>query len=256
MFLGYFESHAHYDDRKFDNDRYELIKKIHEGGVSYIVNAASDIKSSLDGINLSHEFSFFYAAVGVHPHEVENMSEEDIQILRNYSKNEKVVAIGEIGLDFYYDFSPRDLQRKWFIRQLELAKELDMPVIIHSREASAECFDIIKESGVKKGVIHSYSGSAQMALDYIKLGFYIGVGGIVTFKNAKKSVDTVSKIPLGKILIETDSPYLAPEPVRGSRNNSQNLKYICEKIAQIKQITPEEVACTTAENSKNLFFVK
>ena len=249
----YFESHAHYDDRKFDNDRYELIKKIHEGGVSYIVNAASDIKSSLDGINLSHEFSFFYAAVGVHPHEVENMSEEDIQILRNYSKNEKVVAIGEIGLDFYYDFSPRDLQRKWFIRQLELAKELDMPVIIHSREASAECFDIIKESGVKKGVIHSYSGSAQMALDYIKLGFYIGVGGIVTFK---KSVDTVSKIPLGKILIETDSPYLAPEPVRGSRNNSQNLKYICEKIAQIKQITPEEVACTTAENSKNLFFVK
>ncbi len=184
------------------------------------------------------------------------MSEEDIQILRNYSKNEKVVAIGEIGLDFYYDFSPRDLQRKWFIRQLELAKELDMPVIIHSREASAECFDIIKESGVKKGVIHSYSGSAQMALDYIKLGFYIGVGGIVTFKNAKKSVDTVSKIPLGKILIETDSPYLAPEPVRGSRNNSQNLKYICEKIAQIKQITPEEVACTTAENSKNLFFVK
>ena len=238
----YFESHAHYDDRKFDNDRYELIKKIHEGGVSYIVNAASDIKSSLDGINLSHEFSFFYAAVGVHPHEVENMSEEDIQILRNYSKNEKVVAIGEIGLDFYYDFSPRDLQRKWFIRQLELAKELDMPVIIHSREASAECFDIIKESGVKKGVIHSYSGSAQMALDYIKLGFYIGVGGIVTFKNAKKSVDTVSKIPLGKILIETDSPYLAPEPVRGSRNNSQNLKYICEKIAQIKQITPEEVA--------------
>ncbi|MCI8804772.1 MAG: TatD family hydrolase [Clostridiales bacterium] len=252
----YFESHAHYDDRKFDNDRYELIKKIHEGGVSYIVNAASDIKSSLDGINLSREFSFFYAAVGVHPHEVENMSEEDIQILRNYSKNEKVVAIGEIGLDFYYDFSPRDLQRKWFIRQLELAKELDMPVIIHSREASAECFDIIKESGVKKGVIHSYSGSAQMALDYIKLGFYIGVGGIVTFKNAKKSVDTVSKIPLGKILIETDSPYLAPEPVRGGRNNSQNLKYICEKIAQIKQITPEEVACTTAENSKNLFFVK
>ncbi len=224
--------------------------------MSYIVNAASDIKSSLDGINLSREFSFFYAAVGVHPHEVENMSEEDIQILRNYSKNEKVVAIGEIGLDFYYDFSPRDLQRKWFIRQLELAKELDMPVIIHSREASAECFDIIKESGVKKGVIHSYSGSAQMALDYIKLGFYIGVGGIVTFKNAKKSVDTVSKIPLGKILIETDSPYLAPEPVRGGRNNSQNLKYICEKIAQIKQITPEEVACTTAENSKNLFFVK
>ncbi len=252
----YFESHAHYDDKKFDCDRYELIKETHEKGVDYIINAASDMKSSLAGIKLSSEFPFFYSAVGVHPHEVLNMTEKDIQILRDYSKNEKVVAIGEIGLDFYYDFSPRDLQRKWFIRQLELAGELDMPVIIHSREAAGECFDIIKKSGVKKGVIHSYSGSWQMALDYIALGFYIGVGGIVTFKNAKKSVETVSKIPLGKILIETDSPYLSPVPVRGNRNNSQNLYYICEKIAQIKQVPHEVVAHTTAENSKNLFSLK
>jgi len=252
----YFESHAHYDDEKFDSDRYELIREMHENGVSHIVNAASDMKSSLAGIKLSSEFPFFYAAVGVHPHEVDNMSGDDIQVLRNYAKNEKVVAIGEIGLDFYYDFSPRDLQKKWFVRQLELAKELDMPVIIHSREASADCFEIIKKSGVNKGVIHSFSGSRQMALQYIDLGFYIGVGGIVTFKNARKSVETVSSIPLGKILVETDSPYLAPVPVRGTRNNSQNLKYICEKIAQIKQTEPEEVARVTAENSKNLFSLK
>lgn len=252
----YFESHAHYDDEKFNQDRYELINEMHEKGVSYIVNAGSDVESSAAGINLSAKFPFFYAAVGVHPHESENMSEEDINILRNYSKNEKVVAIGEIGLDFHYDFSPREIQKKWFIKQLSLAKELDMPVIIHSRDASAECFNIIKDSGVRKGVIHSYSGSWQMALDYIKLGFYIGVGGVVTFKNAKKTVETVLKIPIEKILLETDSPYLAPEPVRGTRNNSQNLKYICEKVAQIKQMEPKEVARITVFNSENLFFTK
>ena len=198
----YFDSHAHYDDKKFDNDRYELIREMHKNGVDYIVNAASDMKSSLTGIKLSSEFPFFYASVGVHPHEVSDMSENDIEILRNYSKNDKIVAIGEIGLDFHYDFSPRDLQKKWFIRQLELAKELDMPVIIHSREAAGECFDIIAKSGVNKGVIHSYSGSWQMALDYIKLGFYIGVGGIITFKNARKSIETVEKVPLEIILAE------------------------------------------------------
>lgn len=252
----YFESHAHYDDEKFDNDRYELIKEMHENGVDYIVNAGSDMKSSLTGIELASKFPFFYAAVGVHPHDVQNMSENDMEILRKYLKNDKVVAAGEIGLDFHYDFSPRDLQKKWFIRQLELAKEIDMPVIIHSRDAAQECFDIIEKSGVRKGVIHSYSGSYQMALDYIKLGFYIGVGGIVTFKNARKSVETVANIPLEKILVETDSPYLAPVPVRGMRNNSQNLVYICEKIAQIKQTTLENVARTTAENSKILFSLK
>lgn len=252
----YFESHAHYDDEKFDSDRYELIEEMHKNGVDYIINAGADMKSSLAGIHLSEKFPFFYAAVGVHPHDAENMTEEDIQTLREYSKNKKVVAIGEIGLDYYYDFSPRDLQKKWFIRQLELALELDLPVIIHSREAAKECFDIIKESNVRKGVIHSYSGSYQMALDYIDMGFYIGIGGMVTFKNARKPIETVKNIPIEKILIETDSPYLSPVPLRGTRNNSQNLKYICDKIGEIKQIDPEIVAKITFENSMELFSLK
>lgn len=252
----YFESHAHYDDEKFDSDRFQLIKEMNENGVDYIINAGVDVKSSLAGINLSSEFSFFYAAVGVHPHEVESISENDIQTLKEYSKNEKVVAIGEIGLDYYYEFSPKELQRKWFIRQLELAKELDLPVIIHSRDAAQECFDIIKNSGVNKGVIHSYSGSAQMAKDYIDLGFHIGVGGIITFKNARKLIETVESVPIERILVETDSPYLSPVPLRGTRNNSQNLKYICDKIAQVKQIEPENVAKITSENAINLFVQK
>jgi len=252
----YFESHAHYDDPKFDLDRFDLIKEMHDNGVDFIVNAGSDIKSSNIGIEIAEAFPFFYAAVGVHPHETENMSEEDINIIRKMSENPKVVAIGEIGLDFHYDFSSREKQKKWFARQLELAKKLDLPVIIHSREASAQCFEIIKNSGIKKGVIHSYSGSAQMALDYIDLGFYIGVGGIVTFKNAKKIVETVKNIPIEKILIETDSPYLSPEPVRGTRNNSHNLRFICDKISQIKQISPEFVAKITSQNSLNLFSLK
>ncbi len=252
----YFESHAHYDDEKFDLDRYKLIEEMHKNGVEYIVNAGADMKSSLAGVELCERFPFFYAAVGVHPHDAENMTEADIQTLREYSKNDKVVAIGEIGLDYHYDFSPRDLQRKWFVRQLELAKELDLPVIIHSREAAQECFDIIKESNVRKGVIHSYSGSYQMALDYIDMGFYIGIGGMVTFKNAKKPVETVRNIPIEKILIETDSPYLSPVPKRGDRNNSQNLKYICDKIGEIKQIQPEKVAKITLENSLDLFSLK
>ncbi len=252
----YFESHAHYDDEKYDLDRFELIGKMHENGVDYIINAGSDLKSSLAGINISSAFPFFYAAVGVHPHEVSDMTDDDIKTLRKYAENENVVAVGEIGLDFYYDFSPRELQRKWFVRQLELAKEIDLPVIIHSREAAKECFDIIKNSGVRKGVIHSYSGSWQMALDYVELGFYIGIGGMVTFKNARKPIETVEKVPIDRILLETDSPYLSPVPLRGTRNNSQNLKYICDKIAQIKQISPENVAKITSENSMELFSLK
>lgn len=252
----YFESHAHYDDEKFDEDRLELIEEMHKGGVDYIINAGADMNSSLAGIRLSEKFPFFYAAVGVHPHDAENMIEEDIETLKEYCKNPKVVAVGEIGLDYYYDFSPRDKQRIWFERQLELAEETDMPVIIHSRDAAKECFDIIKGSGVRRGVIHSFSGSCQMALDYIDMGFYIGVGGIVTFKNAKKPVETVKNIPLEKILIETDSPYLSPVPKRGSRNNSQNLRYICNKIGEIKQIDPEIVAEITMKNGLELFDIK
>lgn len=249
----YFESHAHYDDERFDEDRDTLLASFPAEGIETVVNASSDIKSSKASIALSEKYPFFYAAVGVHPHEVENITEADIDELRELSKHPKVVAIGEIGLDYYYDLSPRDLQRHWFKRQLELADELKMPVIIHSRDAAQECFDIIKNSNVRNGVIHCYSGSAEMAEEYIKMGFYIGVGGSLTFKNNKKGVETVERIPMEKILIETDSPYLAPVPYRGKRNDSRLLKYVVERISQIKNIPENDICNITKNNAQNLF---
>ncbi len=249
----YFESHAHYDDERFDEDRDTLLASFPAEGIETVVNASSDIKSSKASIALSEKYPFFYAAVGVHPHEVENITEADIDELRELSKHPKVVAIGEIGLDYYYDLSPRDLQRHWFKRQLELADELKMPVIIHSRDAAQECFDIIKNSNVRNGVIHCYSGSAEMAEEYIKMGFYIGVGGSLTFKNNKKGVETVERIPIEKILIETDSPYLAPVPYRGKRNDSRLLKYVVERISQIKNIPENDICNITKNNAQNLF---
>ncbi len=249
----YFESHAHYDDERFDEDRDTLLASFPAEGIETVVNASSDIKSSKASIALSEKYPFFYAAVGVHPHEVENITEAAIDELRELSKHPKVVAIGEIGLDYYYDLSPRDLQRHWFKRQLELADELKMPVIIHSRDAAQECFDIIKNSNVRNGVIHCYSGSAEMAEEYIKMGFYIGVGGSLTFKNNKKGVETVERIPIEKILIETDSPYLAPVPCRGKRNDSRLLKYVVEKISQLKNIPENDICNITKNNAQNLF---
>lgn len=252
----FFESHAHYDDSKFDNDRDELLKILPSNGIDFVINSGSNMESSLKGIEMSEKYSYIYASVGVHPHDAENMKDEDIFTLEEYCKHSKVVAVGEIGLDYHYDFSPRDIQRYWFKKQLELAKKVNLPVIIHSREASKECFDIIKQSNVRTGVIHSFSSSWQMALDYIDMGFFIGVGGIVTFDNARKIADTVKNIPIDKILIETDSPYLSPVPKRGTRNNSQNLSYISEKIAQIKQIPAKKVAEITKKNAMTLFGVK
>ena len=249
----YFESHAHYDDERFDEDRDILLASFPAEGIETVVNASSDIKSSKASIALSEKYPFFYAAVGVHPHEVENITEADIDELRELSKHPKVVAIGEIGLDYYYDLSPRDLQRHWFKIQLELADELKMPVIIHSRDAAQECFDIIKNSNVRNGVIHCYSGSAEMAEEYIKMGFYIGVGGSLTFKNNKKGVETVERIPIEKILIETDSPYLAPVPYRGKRNDSRLLKYVVERISHIKNIPENDICNITKNNAQNLF---
>ncbi len=251
----YFESHAHYDDRRFNEDRYELIEALkNEHNVHNIINIGADMPSSERSIELAEKYDFIYAAVGVHPHEADSLDEDKFAHLRELTKEKKVVAVGEIGLDFYYDNSPRDIQRYWFKRQLELAKEVDLPVVIHSRDAAQECFDIIKESGVRKGVIHCYSGSAEMAADYIKMGFKIGVGGVVTYKNSKKLVETVKNISIDDILIETDSPYLAPSVVRGTRNDSSNLKYVVKKIAELKEMTEEEVADITSKNAVELFF--
>lgn len=252
----YFETHAHYDDAKFDEDRNELLNSLKEHNIGYVVNVGADMQSSKESIKLAEEYDFVYASVGVHPHEAIKVKEEDYKTLEKWLQHDKVVALGEIGLDYYYDFSPRDVQREVFKRQLKICENITKPVIIHSRDASQEVFDIIKESKVRKGVIHAYSGSLEMALEYIKMGFYIGIGGVLTFKNANKLVNVVENIPLEYILTETDSPYLSPVPVRGTRNNSQNLKYIVEKISEIKQIDKDVVEKITLETAKKFFCIK
>ncbi len=252
----YFDSHAHYNDEAFDLDRETLLTAIHDKNTDYIVNAGADIATSLKGIEYSKEYPFIYAAVGVHPHDVGEMTEEDLQHLKEMAQEAKVVAIGEIGLDYYYNHSEPEKQIYWFKKQLELAKTLDLPVIIHSREACQATFDIICESGVKEGVIHCFSGSKELAKEYVKRGFYIGVGGSLTFKNARKTVEVVEAIPLESIVIETDAPYLTPVPHRGKRNDSSYLEHVVDKIAEIKQVNHEEVAATTQANAKKLFRIK
>lgn len=251
-----FDTHAHYDDEKFNEDRYELIETMHQNGIGNIINVGNDIASSADSIALAKKYDFMYASVGVHPNEVGNMSDDDIEKLANYAKYTKVVAIGEIGLDYYYDDVPADVQIKWFRKQLDLAYRLDLPVIIHSRDATQQTYDIIKESRVRKGVIHAFSGSKEFAKLYTDMGFYIGVGGVVTFKNAKKLVESVETVDIDHILLETDAPYLSPTPFRGTRNNSQNLTYVVDKISEIKQISPEIVVRKTFENACTLFLKK
>ena len=249
----FFDSHAHYDDERFNKDRHELLTSMSKNDVGYIVNAAADIASSYEGIELTEKYSSIYAAVGVHPHNVDGLEKDAVEILESLSQHPKVVAIGEIGLDYYYDHSPRDIQKIWFKRQMDLAKKVKLPIIVHSREAAEETFDMIKQSGLEHGVIHCYSGSAEMAKEYIKLGFYIGVGGTVTFNNARRPVEVVEQIPLESIVIETDCPYLTPVPHRGKRNDSTYLKYIAQKIADIKEISIEKVAHVTTKNAKALY---
>lgn len=251
----YFESHAHYDDKRFHEDREALLGSLlPAAGVDTVINIGCDIKSSETSIRLAEKYPYVYASVGVHPHEVGDMNSQSIEKLKKLSAHPKAVAIGEIGLDYYYDFNPRELQRFWFRQQLRLAEEVGMPVVIHSRDAAQETFEIIEASKVRKGVIHCYSGALPMARDYVDMGFTIGIGGVVTFSNAKKLLEVVEGIPMERILIETDSPYLAPNPNRGKRNDSRNLKYVVEKIAEIKGISPESVAEASARNAKSLFF--
>lgn len=250
----YFESHAHYDDEQFQQDRQALLQCLPQCGIDFVINSGSDLKSSYIGKELSEQYDYIYFAAGVHPHELYDISEDTLEQIRHLAQHKKCVAIGEIGLDYYYDTFPREIQKYWFEKQLLLSKSLHIPVIIHSREASQDCFDIIKKSGVEKGVIHCYSGSLEMAEEYVKMGFLIGIGGVLTFPNAKKLVDVAKKISLEHILIETDSPYLSPVPHRGKRNDSRNLEFIVKKLAEIKGVSPNDVANVTLENGKKLFF--
>lgn len=248
------DTHAHYDDEQFDTDRDELLKSMHDGGIGLIVNAASTLESWGKIQRLTEEYPFVYGAVGIHPDEAGTLTEEHMSEMERLLDLEKIVAVGEIGLDYYWDNESHDVQKKWFIRQLELAKRKDMPVIIHSREAAADTMEIMRgyASGMR-AVIHCYSYSVEMAREYVKMGYYIGIGGVVTFKNAKKLVNVVKEIPLTSIVLETDCPYLAPVPYRGKRNSSLYLPYVAEKIAEIKGVSIEEVVRQTEENSRMLY---
>lgn len=255
----FFDTHAHYDDKAFDQDRERLLPALKEAGIERIINCGADLKSSESTLVLSQQYDFIYAAVGVHPEEVGKLEIEDVSMLYNMAaSSEKTVAVGEIGLDYHYkDNAPADIQQEWFIEQIELAKELELPIIVHSRDAARDTFEICRDydGAMFGGVIHAYSGAPELAQEYIKLGFSIGIGGMVTFSNAKRVAATVEAIPLEKILLETDCPYLAPVPNRGKRNDSRNLKYVAEAIAAIKGISAEEVARVTMQNAKTLFGV-
>ncbi len=251
-----FESHAHYDDEAFEEDRESLLETVHQAGISHVINVGASIESSRRSIDLADRYPFVYAAVGVHPDETKELDEEKLNWLKEQCSRGKVVAVGEIGLDYYWDAAPRETQREWFWRQLQMAAEVNLPVIIHSREAAQDTLDIMKKFAGEHGaggVIHCFSYSKEIAREYVGMGYFIGVGGVVTFKNARKLKEVVEEIPLESILLETDCPYLAPVPYRGKRNDSGYLPYISEEIARIKGCTQQEVEEVTWENAKKLF---
>ena len=255
-----FETHAHYEDKKFDLDRDELLTSMSLNGISPIVNVGSSIETTKKSIELAEKYDFIYAAVGVHPSDIECLSEDGMEWLRRQAEHPKAVAIGEIGLDYYWDKEEdvQEKQRYWFRRQLELAKDAGLPVIIHSRDAAEDTLSIMRNAYEMQitGVIHCFSYSAEIAQEYVKMGYYIGVGGVVTFKNAKKLKEVVEKIPWGKILLETDCPYMAPEPFRGKRNSSIYLTYVADKIAELKDVTRQEVIDVTRQNAYHMYRIE
>lgn len=250
-----FDTHAHYDDEQFDIDRDSLLLSMKENGIGTIVNIGANLASSETTLELAHKYDFIYAAVGVHPSDCTELSEDNFDRIRQMSADEKCVAIGEIGLDYYWPEPDHELQKKWFIRQLDLARQVKLPVVIHSRDAAADTVQILKDNnaGDIGGVVHCFSYSKEVALECVKMGFYIGVGGVLTFKNGKKMKEVVSEIPIEKIILETDCPYLAPEPNRGKRNSSLNLPYVVKAMAEIKGISEQEVIDITEQNARSMY---
>ena len=256
-----FETHAHYDDQAFEEDREPLLNRLQEQGIGIVINIGASLASSYASLALAEQYPFVYAAIGVHPDETKELTEENFNELPAMIKHTKAVAVGEIGLDYYWDSTPRDVQKYWFERQLALALQYDLPVVIHSREAAADTLAVMKEwyaksGGTLSGIIHCFSYGPEIAKEYTKMGFYLGVGGVVTFKNAKKLKEVVQTVPLELLVLETDCPYLAPVPHRGKRNDSGNLHYVAEEIAALKGITVEEVIRVTEENAKKLYRIK
>lgn len=250
-----FDTHAHYDDDAFDEDRDVLLSGMREQNVEYIVNVGASMASSERSLKLAEKYPFVYAAVGVHPDEVGELDEEKFAKLREWTNHEKVKAVGEIGLDYYWDKEKHDLQRHWFMRQMELASEVKLPMIVHSREAAKDTLDMVIAAKPLNlsGIIHCYSYSVEQAREYLNMGYYIGIGGVVTFKNAKKLKEVAEYTPLSQIVLETDCPYLAPTPFRGKRNDSSKIAYVVEELAAIKQIPVEEVIRITNENGRRLY---
>ena len=250
-----FDTHAHYDDEAFDDDREELLEKLQEAGVKQIVNIGCSMENSRENVGFVKQFDFMYGTVGVHPNDVDALRDKDIDELAGLSQKDKILGIGEIGLDYYYDDISRDCQKKWFARQLNMAKAVNLPVIIHSREAAQETLDIMKaeKAGDTGGVIHCFSYGVEMAREYLNMGYYIGVGGVVTFKNGRKLKEVVQYAPLDRIVLETDAPYLAPTPFRGKRNNSSYLSFVAEEIARIKNVDVDRIYEVTFQNGKKLY---
>lgn len=252
-----FETHAHYDDKAFDEDRENLLLELYQNGITTIINVSSDLASIKRTLSLAEKYPYIYGAVGVHPSDSGELTEETFLELTKACQHEKVVAVGEIGLDYYWQEPEKEIQKKWFERQLLLAQEVSLPVIIHSREAAKDTLDMMRALHAEKsgGVIHCFSYSKEMAAEFLKLDYYFGIGGVVTFQNAKKLREVVAYLPIDKILLETDSPYLAPVPNRGKRNNSGNIPYIAQELAQIKGVSYEEIIAATRQNSERLFGV-
>ena len=252
-----FDTHAHYDSRQFNEDRNELLSGLKDRGVSLVVNPGCDIPTSRTAVELAEKYPFIYAAVGFHPEELENASLSDLDTIRELAAHEKVVAIGEIGLDYYWvkDEEGRKKEQEFFRAQMTLAEELNLPVIVHDREAHGDTLAIVREFPNVKGVFHCYSGSVEMAQELVKMGWMISFTGVLTYHNARKAVEAAEAIPMEHLMIETDSPYMAPVPHRGKRNDSGYVLHVCEKLAEIKGIALEECAKITLENGCRFFHI-
>lgn len=252
MYSGIFDTHAHYDDEKFNDDRTQVLSSLKDGGVCGVIDCGCDLSSSLKAIELSEKYDFVYAAVGIHPHEAAEAETNDFDEIAKLFSLEKVVAVGEIGLDYHYDFSPRGVQLEFFERQIILSKELDLPIIVHDREAHEDTMNLLKKYR-PKGVVHCFSGSAEMAKEVLKLGMYIGLGGAVTFKNARKPLEVAAVIPDDRLLLETDCPYMAPVPLRGSRCDSTMIAYTAQKLAEVRGCEVQSLIDKCRANAKELF---
>ena len=250
-----FDSHAHYDSKQFDNDRDEILTSLPGKGICAVLGCGSDMATSQLNIKLSERYAFHFAAVGVHPHEAQAEVRLDKRRLEYFLSHERVKALGEIGLDYHYNFSPPALQKKFFAEQLELAIELDMPVVVHDREAHADTLALLQKYR-PRGVVHCFSGSAEMAVEILKLGMYIGLGGAVTFNNARKPLEVAAMIPDDRLLIETDAPYMTPVPFRGKRCDSGHIPYIADKLAEVRGCKRDDILRITCDNAARLFDIK